>query len=71
MFMLSGKNILLNMRSEHFEHISEKKTLTRHCFTRVQKLRNLKMIVMLTLRLCSHVCAHVIRHPHTSTASRN
>jgi len=23
MFMLSGKNILLNMRGEHFEHISE------------------------------------------------
>jgi len=23
MFMLSGKTILLNMRGEHFEHISE------------------------------------------------
>jgi len=23
------------------------------------------------LRLCSHVCAHVIRHPHTSSAYRN
>jgi len=27
--------------------------------------------VRATLRLCSHVCAHVIRHPHTPSVSRN